>query len=260
MSKKKIIREPPEIRNREEIEALRQNDTYEKPDNWYLSPRMVETFILGSDETLEYKIKDKKKKIKISQKFYGDNVLVQRSIITLASDRGLLLIGEPGTAKSWLSEHLAAGISNNSLNGIQGTAGVTEDQIKYSWNYALLLAEGPSNKALVPGPVYVGMKEGVITRFEEVTRCPREIQDTLISILSDKVLLVPELGEKEVLLANKGFNIIGTANTRDKGVNEMSSALKRRFNFETVAPIGTVEEEIEVVENQTILKKSNNAN
>ena len=251
MSKKKIIREPPEIRNREEIEALRQNDTYEKPDNWYLSPRMVETFILGSDETLEYKIKDKKKKIKISQKFYGDNVLVQRSIITLASDRGLLLIGEPGTAKSWLSEHLAAGISNNSLNGIQGTAGVTEDQIKYSWNYALLLAEGPSNKALVPGPVYVGMKEGVITRFEEVTRCPREIQDTLISILSDKVLLVPELGEKEVLLANKGFNIIGTANTRDKGVNEMSSALKRRFNFETVAPIGTVEEEIEVVENQT---------
>jgi len=251
MSKKRIIREPPEIRNKEEIEALKQNDTYEKPDNWYLSPRMVETFILGSDETFEYKDKDKKKKIKISQKFYGDNVLVQRSIITLASDRGLLLIGEPGTAKSWLSEHLAAGISNNSLNGIQGTAGVTEDQIKYSWNYALLLAEGPSNKALVPGPVYVGMKEGVITRFEEVTRCPREIQDTLISILSDKVLLVPELGEKEVVLANKGFNIIGTANTRDKGVNEMSSALKRRFNFETVAPIGTVAEEIEVVENQT---------
>ncbi len=251
MSKKKIIREPAEIRNREEIEALKQNDTYEKPDNWYLSPRMVETFILGSDETYEYKVKDKTKKIKISRKFYGDNVLVQRSIITLASDRGLLLIGEPGTAKSWLSEHLAAGISNNSLNGIQGTAGVTEDQIKYSWNYALLLAEGPSNKALVPGPVYVGMKEGVITRFEEVTRCPREIQDTLISILSDKILLVPELGEKEVLLANKGFNIIGTANTRDKGVNEMSSALKRRFNFETVAPIGSVEEEIEVVESQT---------
>ena len=251
MAKKKIIREPPEIRNKEEIEALKQNDTYDKPENWFLSPRMVETFILGSDEPFEYKVKDKKKKIIISRKFYGDNVLVQRSIITLASDRGLLLIGEPGTAKSWLSEHLAAGISHNSLNGIQGTAGVTEDQIKYSWNYAMLLAEGPSLKALVPSPVYVGMKDGIITRFEEVTRCPREIQDTLISILSDKVLLVPELGDEGVMLARKGFNIIGTANTRDKGVNEMSSALKRRFNFETVYPIKSVDEEIEVVKDQT---------
>jgi len=251
MVKKKIIREPTEIRNSAELEALKQNDTYDKPENWFLSPRMVETFILGSDETLEYKVKDKKKKIKITRKFYGDNVLVQRSIITLASDRGLLLIGEPGTAKSWLSEHLAAGISHTSLNGIQGTAGVTEDQIKYSWNYAMLLAEGPSLNALVPSPVYVGMKDGLITRFEEVTRCPREIQDTLISILSDKVLIVPELGEEGVLLARKGFNIIGTANTRDKGVNEMSSALKRRFNFETVHPIKSVKEEIAVVKNQT---------
>jgi hypothetical protein len=232
MAKKKIIREPTEIRNRDEIEALKQNDTYDKPENWFLSPRMVETFILGSDEAIEYKVKDKKKKIKITRKFYGDNVLVQRSIITLASDRG-------------------AGISHTSLNGIQGTAGVTEDQIKYSWNYAMLLAEGPSLNALVPSPVYVGMKDGLITRFEEVTRCPREIQDTLISILSDKVLIVPELGEKGVLLARKGFNIIGTANTRDKGVNEMSSALKRRFNFETVHPIKSVKEEIEVVQNQT---------
>ena len=67
---------------------------------------------------------------------------MQVAIATLASDRALMLAGEPGTAKSWLSEHLAA-ISGTSLLVVQGTAGTTEEQVKYSWNYALLIAEGP---------------------------------------------------------------------------------------------------------------------
>jgi MoxR-like ATPase len=176
---------------------------------------------------------------------------VQRAIVTLASDRGLLLVGEPGTAKSWLSEHLAAAICGNSLLTIQGTAGLTEDQIKYSWNYALLLAEGPSPKALVPAPLYIGMRDGTIVRFEEITRAPHEVQDTLLTCLSDKVLVIPELaGEEGFLLARRGFNIIGTANTRDRGVNEMSSALKRRLNFETVLPVQELNEEIRIVRDQ----------
>ena len=61
-----------------------------------------------------------------------------------------MLIGEPGTAKSYLSELLAAAISRDSTLTIQGSAGTTEDNIKYSWNYALLLAEGPSEASLVP--------------------------------------------------------------------------------------------------------------
>ncbi len=167
--------------------------------------------------------------------------------MTLAGNRGLMLVGEPGTAKTMLSELLSAAISGTSTNTIQGTAGTTEDMIKYTWNYALLLAKGPVREALVPSPLYIGMDRGIITRFEEITRTPAEIQDSLISVLSDKVLNVPELGDEGLLFARPGFNVIGTANTRDKGVNEMSSALKRRFNFETVMPVRDVALEKQII-------------
>ena len=161
-----------------------------------------------------------------------------------------MLVGEPGTAKTMLSELLSAAISGTSTNTVQGTAGTTEDMIKYSWNYALLLAKGPVREALVPSPLYVGMEQGILTRFEEITRTPAEIQDSLISVLSDKVLNVPELSENGLLFAKAGFNVIGTANTRDKGVNEMSSALKRRFNFETVMPVRDVALEKQIIINE----------
>jgi hypothetical protein len=129
---------------------------------------------------------------------------------------------------------------------IQGTAGTTEEHIRYTWNYAMLLAEGPTPRALVPSPVYRGMAEGKIMRFEEITRCPSEVQDALITMLSEKVLSVPELGSQ--VKAQRGFNIIATANTRDRGVNDMSAALKRRFNM-VVLPVPTdLATEIEIVE------------
>jgi MoxR-like ATPase len=248
VSEKKALRLPAERRCAAELSALKANDDGPLPAGWFLSPRAVETFILGSgDRTLD----GPDGAVTISKKFYGDEVLVQRAIVTLASDRGLLLVGEPGTAKSWLSEHLAAAISGNSLLTIQGSAGITEDQIKYAWNYAQLLAEGPSLNALVPAPLYIAMRDGALVRFEEITRCPHEVQDTLLSAMSDKVMVVPELpGDDGVVLAQRGFNIIATANTRDRGVNEMSSALKRRFNFETVKPIEQLNEEIHLVKQQ----------
>ncbi len=247
------MRSPPEIKNKEELLALKQEDEKRsKPANWVLSPKAVMKFIVGTKEPVKYSIDGQEKEVQITRKFYGDDILIQRAIATLASNRGLLLIGEPGTAKSWLSEHLAAAISGDSLNIIQGTAGTTEDQIKYSWNYALLLAKGPSLEAMVPAPLYKGMEEGKIVRFEEITRCPQEVQDTIISILSEKVLTIPELPPPaDILFASPGFNIIGTANTRDRGVNEMSSALKRRFNFETILPLESIEEETELVTEQT---------
>jgi MoxR-like ATPase len=246
------LRLPAERRYPEELAALEANDKDPRPAGWRLSPRSVETFVLGSQgKELEYEQEGEVKKTVITRKFYGDDVLVQRAIVTLASDRGLLLVGEPGTAKSWLSEHLCAAISGNSLLTVQGTAGLTEDQIKYSWNYALLLAEGPSPKALVPAPIYIGMRDGTLVRFEEITRSPHEVQDTLLTCMSDKVLVIPELaGDIGFLLAKRGFNIIGTANTRDRGVNEMSSALKRRFNFETVLPIEELQDEMNLVRSQ----------
>lgn len=228
-AKGETIRQSAEEKHRRELEALRLADPYPRPAGWELSPRLVETFILGGRE--EYRCADGSR-LRISPKYLGDRSLVQVAIATLASDRALLLVGDPGTAKSWLSEHLAAAISGTSRYIVQGTAGTTEDQIKYSWNYALLLAEGPSEKALVPSPLFRAMVEGRLVRFEELTRCASEVQDTLISLLSEKELAVPELNR--IVPAQRGFNVIATANSRDRGINEMSSALRRRFNFVTL--------------------------
>ncbi len=209
----------------------------------------MRTFILGNEGAAAGK--GKAKAPPVARKFHGDEALIDRAVVTLMSNRGLLLVGEPGTAKSMLSELLSAAISGTSTLTIQGTAGTTEDQIKYSWNYALLLAEGPTPNALVPAPLYHGLSRGQMVRFEEITRCPPEIQDALISVLSDKVLHVPELrGEDDRLFAKPGFNVIATANTRDRGVHEMSAALKRRFNFETVPPIAEKAFEVELVVQQ----------
>lgn len=247
-----VLREPAEIRYEDELQSLSSADKGSKPPGWNLSPQAVRTFIIGSDAAQNKLSKSNFSGLKITKKFHGDIAMIDRAIVSLMSNRGLLLVGEPGTAKSMLSELLTAAISGSSTLTIQGTAGTTEDQIKYSWNYALLLAEGPTLKALVPAPLYQGLSQGKIVRFEEITRCPPEIQDTMISVLSDKVLNIPELpGEASVLFAKPGFNVIATANIRDRGVHEMSAALKRRFNFETVPPIADKQFELELVMDQT---------
>jgi MoxR-like ATPase len=249
----RTLRPPCETLFAEELAALTANDTGKKPAGWRLSPKAVRTFITGSDgKSLNHDWQGAGRSTVIRRKFYGDDALIDRAVVTLLGNRGLLLVGEPGTAKSMLSELLSAAISGTSTLTIQGTAGTTEDQIKYSWNYATLLAEGPKLSALVPSPLYTAMKTGSIIRFEEITRCQPEIQDCLISIMSDKVLHVPELkGADAALFAEKGFNVLATANIRDRGVHEMSSALKRRFNFETVNPLGDRKLEIKLVTEQT---------
>ena len=222
----------------DELAALAAADAEsgaEIPRGWRLSPRSVRTFIVGDED------------LGVTRKFYGDDPLIDRAIVTLLGRQGLMLVGEPGTAKSMLSELLAAAICGTSTLTIQGSAGTTEDHVRYSWNYALLIAEGPSRRALVPSPVYRAMERGAVVRFEEITRCPPEIQDTLVSVLSEKQLMVPELGDGFRVSAAQGFNVIATANLRDRGVHEMSSALKRRFNFETVRPIADRAFEAELI-------------
>jgi MoxR-like ATPase len=158
----------------------------------------------------------------------------------------LLLYGLPGTAKSWVSEHLAAAITGDSTLLIQGTAGTGEEAIRYGWNYARLLAEGPTEKALVVTPMMRAMQDGKIARIEELTRISADVQDTLITILSEKSMPVPELNTE--ILSVEGFNVIATANNRDKGVNELSGALKRRFNTVILPVPDSMQEEIDIVQ------------
>jgi MoxR-like ATPase len=236
----------------EELAFLAAYDLGPRPPGWALTPRAVVTFLVGSGgETLKLAkaVEGVPRSLAIREKFVGDRGLVERSVVTLAGDRGLLLVGEPGTAKSMLSDLLAAAVGGTSTLTVQGTAGTTEDHLRYGWNYAMLLAKGPSREALVPSPVLAAMRRGAIARVEEVTRCLPEVQDALVSILSDRRLAVPEL-DGHVEFARPGFNVIATANLRDKGVSEMSAALKRRFNFETVPPIADAGRETALVKTQ----------
>ncbi|QES46734.1 hypothetical protein DEJ50_01550 [Streptomyces venezuelae] len=234
-----LQRPPAEVRYAAELAALRADDADPRPPGWQLSLRAARRFITGDPET------------GIGRKFVGDTALVERALVTLATNRGLMLVGEPGTAKSLLSELIAAAVSGDSTLVVQGGAATTEDQIKYSWNYALLVSEGPSTRSLVPAPMLRGMRDGLLVRFEEITRCPLEVQDSLLSLLSERVVAIPELaGAEGMAFARQGFNVIATANTRDRGVNEMSAALKRRFTFETVFPIADLDTELALVETE----------
>jgi MoxR-like ATPase len=220
-----------------ELKALAAADTRPRPPNWRLSPWAVATYLMGG--TLE-------DGTVIIPKYVGNQRLMEIAIATLATDRGLLLLGVPGTAKTWVSEHLAAAVSGDSTLLIQGTAGTSEESMRYGWNYAELLAKGPSSKALVPSPIMRAMQEGKVARVEELTRIPADMQDTLITILSEKTLPIPELGEE--VQAAKGFNIIATANNRDRGVNELSSALRRRFNTVVLPVPAEFDEEVQIVQ------------
>ncbi|ADG74177.1 ATPase associated with various cellular activities AAA_5 [Cellulomonas flavigena DSM 20109] len=219
-----------------EIAALVAADDRPRPPAWQMSPWAVVTYLLGGtlpDGTV------------ITPKYVGPRRVVEVAVATLATDRALLLLGVPGTAKTWVSEHLAAAVSGRSTLVVQGTSGTSEDAIRYGWNYARLLSEGPTDAALVPSPVMTAMREAGIARVEELTRIPSDVQDALITVLSEKSLPVPELGSE--VQAAKGFNVIATANDRDRGVNELSSALRRRFNTVVLPLPATQDEEVEIV-------------
>ena len=219
-----------------EIEALASEDTRARPANWRLSPQAVVTYLLGGATASG---------VQITAKYIGNRRLIETAVATLATDRALLLLGVPGTAKSWVSEHLAAAITGTSQLLVQCTAGTDENQIRYGWNYAQLLAKGPSRDALVATPLMRAMEDGHIVRFEELTRMGSDVQDTLITVLSEKTLPIPELND--AVQARRGFNLIATANNRDKGVNDLSSALKRRFNVVVLPLPSSLDEEAEIV-------------
>ncbi|MBW4933682.1 ATP-binding protein [Marinobacter sp. F4206] len=229
-------REPVEVIYADELRRLVDADPGPVPPGWQMSPRAVEKFVMGDAN------------LGIEQKFVADRAMVVRIIISLCTSRGCLLVGEPGTAKSWLSELLSAAISGDSILTLQGGAVSHIGQLLYTWNDAVLRSEGPTRKALVPSPLLRGMMEGRIVRFEEIARCPQTLQDALLSLLSDRVAVIPELtGEEGVVFAREGFNVVATSNSVDEGVHRMSAALKRRMDFEEIPPIRSLSDEMAVV-------------
>ncbi len=231
-----VIRQHAEEAFAEELAELERTDERQRPANWRLSPWAVCTYLLGGELASGFQVRPK---------YIGSRRLMEIAVATLATDRALLLLGVPGTAKTWVSEHLAAAISGDSTLLIQGTAGMGEDSIRYGWNYAQLIAHGPSKAALVPSPVMKAMETGKIARLEELTRIPSDVQDSLITVLSEKTLPIPELASE--VQAVQGFNVIATANDRDRGVNELSSALRRRFNTVVLPLPEDLEQEVAIV-------------
>ncbi len=230
------LRQHAEQQFADELAAIARVDQRQKPTNWKLSPWGVVTYLMGGKLDGGFTV---------TPKYIGSQRLMEIAVSTLATDRALLLFGVPGTAKSWVSEHLSAAVSGDSTMLIQGTAGTSEEQLRYGWNYAQLLAHGPSEKALVPSPLMNAMRLGKIARIEELTRIPADVQDSLITVLSEKTLPIPELGTE--VQATRGFSVIATANNRDKGVNELSSALKRRFNTVVLPLPSSQDEEVSIV-------------
>ena len=234
-----ILRQHAEKQYAKELKALKKADDRQVPTNWAMSPWAVVTYIMGGtleDGTI------------IEPKYFGNQRLIEVAVATLVTDRALMLMGIPGTGKTWVSEHLAAAIAGDSTLLVQGTAGMSEEALRYGWNYAKLIAEAPTKSALVASPMMTAMQKGKIARIEELTRIPSDVQDTLITLLSEKVLPIPELNTE--VQANKGFNVIATANDRDKGVNELSSALRRRFNTVVLPLPAELEEEVAIVKNR----------
>lgn len=234
-----VLRPPAEEVYRQELDALIALDKGHRPPQWQLSPVAVRTYLMGgklSDGT------------SISAKYIGHPRIMEAAIATLLTDRALLLLGVPGTAKTWVAEHLAAAISGDSTRLIQGTSGLAEESLRYTWNYARLLQDGPVQEALVPSPIYHAMTDGAIVRIEELTRIPSDVQDSLITILSEKILPVPELNTR--VQALPGFNLIATANDRDRGINDLSSALRRRFNTVVMPMPASLKEEVKIVQDR----------
>ena len=236
MTDRPVLRPHAEEQHADELAALARLDDRPRPPRWRLSPWAVVTYLVGgtlSDGTV------------VTAKYVGSRRLMEVAVATLATDRALLLLGVPGTAKSWVSEHLAAAVSGDSTLMVQGTSGTAEESIRYGWNYARLLAEGPTDGALVASPVMTAMRTGAIARIEELTRIPSDVQDALITVLSEKTLPVPELATE--VQALPGFNVIATANDRDKGINDLSSALRRRFNTVVLPLPADEEDEVHIV-------------
>lgn len=227
---------PAERRYLEQLVRIAEEDSHPVPPGWRMSPLAVERFIVGDPQQ------------GIERKFVAEPGVVQRIVISLCSNRGCFMVGEPGTAKSWLSELLAAAICGDSTIVAQGTGISDTRQLLYGWDQAKLTTAGMTSDALVPGPVYRAMRDGKLLRFEELSRCPPHLQDSLLSVLSERVMMLPELGDQDGLLyAAPGFNVVATSNSVDEGVHGMSVALRRRLNFETIRPIRRLQDELDVV-------------
>src|SRR3982751_4961537 len=202
-----ILRQHAEQLYAQELEELQKGDSGKVPANWKLSPQSVVTYLMGGRL---------KNGFEVTPKYIGNKRLMEIAVATLTTDRALLLYGLPGTAKSWVSEHLSAAISGDSTLVVQGTAGTGEESIRYGWNSARLLAELPAEKPALQEikrivTIFRELRNGVTTDGKTKVKIPSGTLSTAeaISVVNSGLTMAAYFGDGQLKANDLASSIIG---------------------------------------------------
>lgn len=143
----------------------------------------------------------------------------------LASGAHVVLEGPPGTGKTTLLRRVAAG-RDRSFALVEGNAELTPARLVGHFDPALVLSRGYQPDVFVDGPLLTAMREGGLLYVEELNRVPEETLNTLLTVMSEREIVVPRLG---AVRAAPGFAVVAAMNPYDAvGTARVSSAVYDR--------------------------------
>lgn len=143
----------------------------------------------------------------------------------LASGANVLLEGPPGTGKSTLLRRVAAGRAASFVL-VEGNAELTPSRLVGHFDPAQVLSRGYHPDVFVDGPLLTALREGGLLYVEELNRVPEETLNTLLTVMSEREIVVPRLG---LVRAAPGFGVVAAMNPYDAvGTARVSSAVYDR--------------------------------
>ena len=168
-------------------------------------------------------------------------------LAALRSGRHILLEGPPGTGKSTLLRNLAEGTGAD-FEFVEGTAELTPARLVGHFDPATVLTEGYSPQVFVDGPLLRAMRSGALLYVEEINRVPEETLNALVTVMSEREIVVPRLGRVE---AEDGFRLVAAMNPFDAvGTGRISGAVMDRVCRLTFG-YQSAEEEVDIVARAT---------